>query len=200
MRADQACMALAVDRRNWLRLAGLLGVSLVVPGTLKAASASWSSEQRALVAEVAEMIIPVTDTGGAKAAGVPVFVEMMVANWFDEDEQANFTAGMSQFAKGAVVRYGKSFVDLDHTERTAYLAAELAAAEALPGGSGHSRTPFAALMKRLTIFGYYTSELGGSIELALNIIPNEYCPDARMKPGARADSFIPFSLSPFSGY
>ncbi len=60
------------------------------------------------------------------------------------------------------------------------------------------RTPFAALMKRLTVYGYYTSEIGASVELRLDMVPNEYLPDAPFKPGDRADSFILYSLSPFS--
>jgi len=200
MRADRAYAEWVVDRRSWLRLAALLGVSLVAPAAATAAIEPWSAAERALVTEVAEMIIPATDTGGAKAAGVPAFVEMMVTNWFDDDERVNFAAGLDQFAKGAIARHGRAFVELTGPERTAYLTEQLAAAEALLAGGGRPRTPFAALMKRLTIFGYYTSELGGSVELALNVIPNEYFPDARMKPDARADSFIPFSLSPFSGY
>ncbi len=194
------------SRRDMLKLAAFLGVSLMAPAARAAVAAAdpWPAATRALIAEVAEMIIPATDTGGAKAAGVPAFVEMMVSDWFDPAERANFMDGMAAFAEGATARYGRPFADLDDAQKNGWFGEQLAAAEAAmaapaPAG-GRARTPFAALMKRLTVYGYYTSELGASVELRLDMVPNEYVPDAPFKPGDRADSFILYSLSPFSAY
>jgi hypothetical protein len=53
-------------------------------------------------------------------------------------------------------------------------------------------------MKRLTIFGYYTSELGATIELHQQIASAQYVPAAVVKPGDRADSGIPSAMYPFS--
>lgn len=200
--ADGGCPS----RRNVLRLAAFLGVALVVPGTGAAAASaeSLALADLALIAEVAEVIIPATDTGGAKAAGVPAFVGMMVSKWFDASERDNFVAGMNAFAAGALTRYGKPFVDLSLAEKSGYFGEQLKLAEASPpapsAGGKPSRSSFAALMKRLTIYGYYTSELGGTMELSLNMVPNEYVPDAAFKPEDRADSFILYSLTPFSAY
>lgn len=194
------------SRRDLLKLAAFLGVGLITPAARAAMAAAepWPSGARALVAEVAETIIPATDTGGAKAAGVPAFVEMMVADWFSEAERVHFMDGMRAFADGAFAQHGKAFAELGAPDRDAYFAKQLAAAEAAMAapatGGAPPRTPFAALMKRLTVYGYYTSELGASVELKLDMVPNEYRPDAPFKPGDRADSFILYSLSPFSAY
>lgn len=194
------------SRRDMLKLAAFLGVGLVTPAaraamaaTGDASPAPWSPATRALVADVAETIIPATDTGGAKAAEVPAFIEMMVSDWFDAAERANFMDGMTAFADGAAARFGKPFADLAQAERDGWYGEQLGLAEAAlmaAGGKGH--TPFAALMKRLTIYGYYTSELGATVELKLDLVPNEYRPDATFEPGDRADSFILYSLTPFS--
>lgn len=191
-------------RRDMLKLAAFLGVGLVAPVARAAVAASdpWSPAIRALVAEVAETIIPATDTGGAKAAQVPAFIEMMVSDWFDAAERANFMDGMAAFADGAAARFGKPFAALAAPDRNAYYGEQLAIAEAAmaaPGGEA-ARTPFAALMKRLTVYGYYTSELGATVELKLDMVPNEYRPDAVFAHGDRADSFIFYSLSPFRAY
>jgi hypothetical protein len=194
------------SRRDMLKLAAFLGVGLIAPAARAAMAASdpWPAAARALIAEVAETIIPATDTGGARAAGVPAFVEMMVSDWFDPAERANFMDGMMAFADDAAARHGKPFADLDDAQKNAWFGEQLAAAEAVmaaPASSGgRARTPFAVLMKRLTVYVYYTSELGASVELRLDMVPNEYVPDAPFKPGDRADSFILYSLSPFSAY
>src|SRR3984957_19491314 len=50
-----------------------------------------------LLNEVGETILPATaGSGGAKAANVAAFMEDMVANFYDEKEQATFCAGLVQ--------------------------------------------------------------------------------------------------------
>lgn len=205
MPSAQTAGGALTGRRDLLKLAAFLGVGLVTPAARAAMAAApdlWTPDRRALVAAIAETIIPATDTGGAKAAGVPAFIEMMVADWFDPAERAHFIDGMAAFGDGAQAAHGKPFVELDQAAKDVYYGKQLAAAEAaiaVPGAGGaRTRTPFAALMKRLTVYGYYTSEIGASVELKLDMVPNEYRPDAPFKPGDRADSFILYSLSPFS--
>lgn len=204
MPSDRSAMD-GTSRRNLLKLGVFLGVTLVAPvgRALAAVPTPWDAASRALIAEISETILPATDTGGAKAAGVPAFVEMMVADWFDAGERAHFMDGMRAFADKAQARYGKPFASLGDAEKNTFYGEELkvaGAAIAAPSAGGRSRTPFAMLIKRLTIYGYYTSELGGTVELSSNMVPNEYIPDAPFKPGDRADSFLAYSLSPFSAY
>ena len=189
-------------RRRLLELGGLLGVALAMPlGALAAAAESLSASDLALIGDVAELIIPATDTGGAKQAGVPAFIDMMVAKWFVPEERDNFRTGMADFAKGAVAQYGKPFTALTEAQKTEYFGGLLSKAEGgspLAAKDPTARSPFVVLMKRLTVFGYYTSELGGSVELSANLVPGEYLPHATLNPGDRADSDSEFSLSPFS--
>lgn len=204
MASDRSAMD-GTSRRNLLKLGAFLGVALVAPTAraVAAISTPWDAANRALVSGVAEIILPATDTGGAKAAGVPAFIEMMVSDWFDAGERAHFMDGMAAFAGRAQARYAKPFAALGDAEKIAYFGEELKAAEAAaaaPSAGSRPRTPFAMLMKRLTIYGYYTSELGATVELSSNMVPNEYIPEAPLKPGDRADSFILYSLTPFSVY
>jgi hypothetical protein len=132
----------------------------------------------------------------ALAAGVPDFVKMMLSNWFSDAERANFMAGMHEFSAGARKKYGKDFVKLPAGQKDEYFGALLAAAEAAPTST--SPAPFVVLMKRLTIFGYYTSELGATIELHQKIATAQYVPAAVIKPGDRADSGIPSAMYYFN--
>jgi glucoside 3-dehydrogenase (cytochrome c) hitch-hiker subunit len=180
----------SLDRRAFVQLATTFGLSLSVPG-LAAKSPALTTDEWTLIGEVAELIIPTTDTGGALAAGVPDFVKIMLSDWFTAAERENFIAGMHEFSAGASKKYGKSFGELTASQKDQYFGELLAAAE---GGASATRTPFVVLMKRLTIFGYYTSELGATTELHQQMAAAKYEPAAVVKPGDRADSGIPGAM------
>jgi hypothetical protein len=179
----------SLDRRAFVQLATTFGLSLTVP-CLAAKAPALAPDEWTLIGEVSELIIPTTDTGGALAAGVPAFVRMMLSDWFSEAERENFTAGLREFSAGASKRYGRRFADLTASQKDQYFGESLAAAEA---GATAPRTPFVVLMKRLTIFGYYTSELGATTELRQQMAA-AYQPAAVVKPGDRADSGLPGAM------
>ena len=179
----------SLDRRAFVQLATAFGLSLTVPGlAAEARAAPLTAEGLSLIGEVSELIIPTTDTGGALAAGVPDFVKMMLSKWFSTAERENFIAGMHEFSAGAFKKYGKQFTELTASQKDQYFGELLATAER---SEPAPRTPFVVLMKRLTIFGYYTSELGATTELRQQMATAQYQPAAVVKPGDRADSGIP---------
>jgi hypothetical protein len=197
----------SLNRRDVLQLATMFGLSLTVPSlAAKAPAAPLTADELNLIGEVSELIMPATDTGGALAAGVPEFVKMMLSEWFSETERENFISGMHEFSAGATKKYSKKFGALPASEKDQYFGELLATAEAAltstsgagAGSVSAPRTPFVVLMKRLTIFGYYTSELGATIELHQQIASAQYVPAAVVKPGDRADSGIPSAMYPFS--
>jgi hypothetical protein len=181
------------DRRAFVQLAATFGLSLAVPGLAAKPPAvpPLAADDWTLIGDVSELIIPTTDTGGALAAGVPGFVKTMLSDWFTVAERDNFIAGMREFSAGALEKYGKKFAELTARQKDQYYGELLAAAE---GGATAPRTPFVVLMKRLTIFGYYTSELGATTELRQHIATARYEPAAVVKPGDRADSGLPGAM------
>jgi hypothetical protein len=181
-----------LDRRAFVQLATTFGLSLTLPGlAAKSPATPLTADEWTLVGEVSDLIIPTTDTGGALAAGVPAFVKMMLSDWFSDAERENFVSGMHEFSAGASRKYGKNFGELTASQKDQYFGDSLSAAE---GGAPPPRTPFVVLMKRLTIFGYYTSELGATTELRQNMATAQYQPAAVVKPGDRADSGLPGAM------
>src|SRR5919204_3077642 len=47
-------------------------------------------DQQALVTDIAEMIIPETDTPGAQSVKVPEFIDLILTEWADETEKSGF--------------------------------------------------------------------------------------------------------------
>jgi len=177
-----------VSRRDLLTAAGMLGIAFAMPVGAKAlAPPLLTDADVALLGEIADIIIPVTDTGGAKAAGVAEFARMMVSDWFIEEEQQRFLAGLGEFEKETRRLHGGEFLKLSREQREAMVGSVLATAEATTAGP-NEKPPFIIVMKRLTVVGYYTSKIGASEELELNLAPGRYEPCAPAGPDVRAGS------------
>src|SRR5256885_4275979 len=72
----------------------LLAIGRTVHQRVRAGTLSaLNPHQNETVATIAELIIPKTDTAGAREAGVPAFIDVMVADWGDDDQRKMFTAG-----------------------------------------------------------------------------------------------------------
>src|SRR3989449_6397255 len=74
-------------------------------GTLRA----LDPHQNETVATIAELIIPKTDTPGAREAGVPAFIDVMLADWGDEEQRQTFTAGLANVDERSRAPFGKDF-------------------------------------------------------------------------------------------
>ena len=131
--------------------------------------------QQTLLAEVADTIIPTTDTPGAKAAGVEQFIIRVIRDCYPMKEQEEFYAGLAQLEADSKVKHGKSFSELDAAARNAMvkLATE-------------NNKDFFLLMKELTVAGYFTSEIGATQALEYLPIPSRFEGDIPLKPGQKA--------------
>jgi hypothetical protein len=113
-----------------------------------------ADSMRALIS-ACERIIPADDTPGATAAGVPAFIGHMLANWYDEPERARVIAGLESLDADGRTRHGQSFDRCTNAQQDALLL------ELDRLGPNH----WFGTVKFLTIWGYYTSEIGVRREL-----------------------------------
>ena len=156
--------------------AAVLSSSRPSPGTASGAD-DWiprtlSPEQDRLVTVLAELILPATDTPGATDAEVNRFVDLMLTDWYDDDDRARFLAGLADLDKTSRETLGGSFLDLSAAHQTAVLEpldragveARIEAARDV-GSFEVKNLPFFAMMKEMTLVGYYTSRVGVLEEL-----------------------------------
>ena len=66
-----------------------------------------SQDQARLVDAVAELIIPATDTPGARQAGVPQFIDRALANYCDKSQRALLLNGLTRIDADASAALGK---------------------------------------------------------------------------------------------
>ena len=123
-----------------------------------------SPAQGRLLAEVVDTILPATDTPGAKAANVHVFVDLMLAHCVPADGQKAVPGALDAIAPG--------FVTAATTDRIAQLE--------------RMDAPALALLKELTLLGYFTSEIGATQALAYDRVPGAYRGCTPLAPNQRA--------------
>ena len=79
------------------------------------------AHQRATVAELAEMIIPTTETPGAKSAAIDEFADIILTEWSTEAERTEFIAGLAALDAQAMQWFGQPFVRAMAPQRTQLL-------------------------------------------------------------------------------
>jgi len=137
--------------------------------------------QNSTVTTIAEIIIPQTNTPGAKAARVNEFIDLILTEWYDEEEKSTFLTGLADVDSRTRDLYGKDFVECGEKQQVEVLQAlddEVAAGRAEPDVRRRRNRPpeknFFFMMKQLTLVGYYTSQIGFEQELHGEIIPSRH--------------------------
>ena len=142
----------------------------------------FTTAQRKSVAAMAETILPRTDTPGAIEAGVPRYIELMVQHWYNDDERDTWNSGLAKLMDDMQARHDRPFEQLTEAERVAALEELEAAASdsawysltgALPGME-QPPMPFICQLKELTIWGFFTSEVGATQVLRYNPMPMKF--------------------------
>jgi hypothetical protein len=185
-----------MQRRELFRLLGAGATLPVFDSTLLAALQdahpkstytlrTLNPHQNATVVTMTDLIIPETDTPGAKAVRVNEFIDLILTEWAHEDERQKFLSGLEDIDKRSNAIFGKNFIDGTPVQQEAVLS-ELDQRYTIDredrAAHPYVRRPhnaeftgdFFGVVKRLTLYGYYTSEVGFTQELRKQIIPGAY--------------------------
>ena len=118
--------------RTALFLGGTLAASSIAgvrgDAWVRAAAPGWRSGtltagQSELVATIAEHIIPATDTPGARAAGVHRFIDVILSDYYKDDERKRFLDGLTQLEARAERELGAPFMKSTAAKQLALLTA-----------------------------------------------------------------------------
>lgn len=134
-----------------------------------------SEDQAATITDIAEIIIPKTDTPGAKDAGVPGFIDIMLKDVYSKEDQDRFINGLKAFDEEADKSYGDPFNELDEDQKTAFVKKLHEEAIAIEKSENKpEKRPFILMMKELTMLGFFTSEAGATQVLQYDAVPGAY--------------------------
>ena len=136
-------------------------------------------EKLPIIAELAEMIIPRTDTPGAKDAGVPNYIIEVLLNCTTVRQQHKFYYGIEDLEAYAKDNFDREFLKCDTAQKH----------QALQYAADHADYPYVILnkinnkffgqsffskLKGLTVEGYCISKLGATEGLAYDYIPGKF--------------------------
>jgi len=156
------------------------------PGAKIALAFPLTPKGIAFLDEVAETIIPTTDSPGAKAAQVGAFIDKYVTDCFDEIDQLTFIKGINTIEEESNSKFNKGFVALNPEEKKTLLtsidaeAKKFKAAAPVKSENGVvaektvSKNHYFKMMKQLTIAGYFTSEIGSTKALRHVAVPGRF--------------------------
>lgn len=204
-----------MDRREAvLRVAALMGGAISAPllsGLLYGCETKTSKTQdtkvtsvvsdkhKAMIEEIAEIIIPATDTPGAKEAKVPEYILIMLADCYPQTDQQRFFKGLDTLDERAKASYGVEFIDCKPKQQLVLLQKEEALAKAERDEQNKAKAkattreekekqmdpPFFSMMKEMTLVGYFTSEPGATKALEYVHVPGRYEACVPLKPGQK---------------
>jgi gluconate 2-dehydrogenase gamma chain len=165
----------STDRRSLLKIIGAIGVTCAypfagdelfgqtlapdehAPAPAHAGRRFFNDHDFQTISRISELIIPESDTPGAIGAGIPEYIDIVIAR--DTDQQLLAADGLRWLDSEADrLAANTKFLNLREEQQLSILEPLCEAADA--NGSIARNVQFFALIKRLTADGYYTSKIG----------------------------------------
>jgi gluconate 2-dehydrogenase gamma chain len=192
-----------MNRRSLMQNLALLLSAATLP-TLAGCKAAMQGTgalddtQMKVLTAMADTIIPVTDTPGAVAVGVPKLISGMLRDWASPERRTALLAAIDTVGKLGMDSDKKGFADLDPARRKALLieydkaalkpgaprTEKLGAFEAMVAGPPIANPNFIKI-KELIINLYYNSEIASTKELIYEHVPGKFVPSMKVTPQTR---------------
>lgn len=128
-----------------------------------------NANQEAILAELAETIIPQSDIPGAKELGIPQFIQKMVMDCYDKKAQAIFKDGFGMLDDMAKYKWANSFLECSTAQRIESL-------QLLEKEPDSDLKKFYLLVKGLTVRGFMTSQYVMVNHLKYRLVPGKFQP------------------------
>ncbi|MDA0207252.1 MAG: gluconate 2-dehydrogenase subunit 3 family protein [Acidobacteria bacterium] len=171
---------LNIDRREMIKVtAGSAALVVFPPASLAAPqqhaattvgatqASSWqpkffTPEQNELTTALAELILPETDTPGAREAKVNEYIDLVLSDEISQT-QKDFLDGLAWMNRRSKELFQTDFLALSNEQQTGMLTRLSDGGNIEPEDQGGRR--FFLDIRRRTVFGYYTSKIGIHEEL-----------------------------------
>jgi len=177
----------------------MAGVGLLLPNAVLARTGEmlegtppkrrfFNGTEKRIVAGFAECVVPRTDTPGAADAGVPGWVEVLVEDCYDFDEQIYFREGLMEIDQAARDRFGKRFAGLTYDQQVLLLTEIERSDIALSKADPNAQPSFVRAFKDLVKFVYVSTERGANEAFSYVAIPGRFDGAATVKPDTKVEA------------
>jgi glucoside 3-dehydrogenase (cytochrome c) hitch-hiker subunit len=155
------------------------------------------AHQHATVTAIADLIIPRTDTPGAADVGASDFIDLILTEWYNDEDRAGFLAGLDDVDANTKALFGKPLIECSTSQQAEILTGlgdrmvedENVRLKRFSESTDSRPTPhqnFYLMLRHLTLTAYYTSEAGAEAELHFQVIPDRYDGCADLSAGKEA--------------
>lgn len=193
-----------MERRDLLKMiAAATGMAMIgsayaydLAPNVKWQDTSFKQNDINFLNELAEVIMPRTDTPGAKDAKVGESMAIMVNDCYEAEQVANFKNGIKTIEELAQSTYGGSFVTLSKDNRYKLVSGlnekalkEVKHNQSVDENEKDKRSyeyHYFIMMKQLVLFCFFNSVEGATKVLRHVAIPGRYDGDMPYKKGDRA--------------
>jgi hypothetical protein len=200
-----------MERRNLLKMImAATGVAMVggkafsyqLGSAVPLSATVFSSDDVILFNDIAEVIIPRTDTPGAKDANVGLMALVLANDCYTINERNALVEGLKTIDKQAQKSFNKPYLllnteqklktvsQLDKAAKKYNTKQELYYLSVSPFDRNRDIADpiphFFTLIKQLTLFSFFTSKVGATEVLRFEAIPGKYNGDLDYKKGDRA--------------
>ena len=157
----------------------------------KAPDLKLLASKKQLIAELAETIIPRTDTPGAKDAKVEDYVMGVLQFCTEAREQNFFLDGLADLEKYTTNNYNRSFIECSKSEKNVVMKhfedkSTYSIAILNKINNKFIGRSFFSKLKELTIEGYCTSQIGATQGLVYDYVPGTFQACIPLKPNQRS--------------
>lgn len=133
-----------------------------------------SADQEKLIGDIAETIIPKTNTPGAKDLQLHLFVLKMVDDCYTKKDQEAFMAGIDQFNKLVKDKYSHAFGECDVKQREQVLLGIEQDKDPKSTAYPAELKKFYDIVKGQTVNGYTTSKYFMTKQVVYELVPGRY--------------------------
>lgn len=152
---------------------------------------SLKSSEAATIADIADIILPKTETPGAADVSVPQFIDLLFKDVFSDADTAKFVKGLQLFNKRCKAEIGSVIYEAEQPAKQAFVEKLYALSEAKTAETlemvrkpeneiedleNYHLWSFLVTMRELTIKTYFTSEYIGEEVLSYDPVPGVNIP------------------------
>ena len=178
-----------MDRRNLLKGIGVVALYSSFPTVLSDFLSSCNNKDRTprpgffsdhefnLLQQVCDILLPRTSTPGALDIHLPDFIDTVVKDCMNKDDQQSITKGLKDLNDNS----GKNFLSLSETEKKKVITQIDERAFKDDASNAWFR-----IIKKLAVIGYFTSQEGMTKALQYVKVPGDYKACIPYKAGDKA--------------
>ena len=151
-----------------------LGADLFLMGCKSDRTNNFDKKAICFLDEVAETIIPKTNTPGAKEAESGKFIALYATDCYSEADKETVFQGIYKLNATSNAKYGKEFIEITNTQKQELLTIIDAEAKKHNLQNQQQSIHYFTMMKQLILLAFFTSEFGVTQVLRYNPVPGKY--------------------------